>query len=234
MPGRKEIQPKETMIPNPLDELTSGLHPRAVVVVAHPDDEILWCGGYILTHPEFLWRIVTLCRAADPNRAPKFRQVLHQLGAEGEMADLDDGPDQTPLKADQIRETIVRLLAGSSYDLVLTHGPQGEYTRHRRHSECCRTAVELWRSGCIATRRLWLFAYEDGGRAYLPRVREDADLRDVLPAEIWLEKRRLITDLYGFGPDSWEAQTTPREEGFWCFDSAQAAVQRAVPREQKP
>ncbi len=116
MPGRKEIQPKETMIPNPLDELTSGLRPRAVVVVAHPDDETLWCGGYILTHPEFFWRIVVLCRAADTNRAPKFRQVLHQLGAEGEMADLDDGPDQTPLQADQIRETIGPDSAGQSGD----------------------------------------------------------------------------------------------------------------------
>jgi hypothetical protein len=79
---------------------------------------------------------------------------------------------------------------------------------------------------------LWLFAYEDGGRAYLPRVRQDADRRDVLPDDIWLEKRRVITDLYGFRTDSWEARTTPREEGFWCLDSAQAAVERAAPWEQ--
>jgi hypothetical protein len=49
----------------------------------------------------------------------------------------------------------------------------------------------------------------------------------VLTGGIWLEKRHLITDLYGFSPDSWEAQCTPREEGFWCFDSAQAAIKRA-------
>jgi len=214
-------------------KLTSDPRPRAAVVVAHPDDETLWCGGYILMHPEFLWRIVSLCRAADPDRAPKFRQVLQRLGAEGEMADLDDEPAQTPLPADQIRETTARLLAGRTFDLVLTHGPQGEYTRHRRHSECCRTVVELWRSGDLDTRRLWLFAYEDGGRAYLPRVREDADLRDPLPETVWLEKRRLITDVYGFGLDTWEAQTTPRQEGFWCFDSAENAVKRVGPSEQQ-
>jgi LmbE family N-acetylglucosaminyl deacetylase len=220
------------MPPIPLDEIRSDPGPRAAVVVAHPDDETLWCGGYILTHPEFLWRIVTLCRAGDPDRAPKFRRLLQRLGAEGEMADLDDGPDQAPLAAEQVRETIVRLLGGTSYDLILTHGPQGEYTQHRRHAECCQAVVELWRSGGIDAKRLWLFAYQDGNRAYLPRVRYDADRRDVLADHVWLEKRRLITDLYGFGPDSWEAQSTPPEEGFWCFDTAEAAVKRVAPREQ--
>jgi hypothetical protein len=147
------------------------------------------------------------------------------------MADLDDGPDQAPLPAGQVQETTARLLAGTSYSLILTHGPMGEYTRHRRHSECCHGVVALWRSGNIDTGRLWLFAYEDGGRAYFPRVRDDADRRDVLTDDVWLEKRRLITDLYGFGAGSWEAQTTPREEGFWCFDSPQEAVKRTTPRE---
>ena len=218
----------------PLDESRSGPRPRAAVIVAHPDDETLWCGGYILAHPEFLWRIVTLCRASDPDRAPRFRQVLRRLGAEGEMADLDDGPDQAPLPVAQVQETAARLLGGTGYNLILTHGPQGEYTRHRRHAECCQTVVELWRSGGICTRQVWMFAYEDGGRAYLPRVRDDADRKDVLAGDVWLQKRRLITDLYGFGADSWEAQTTPREEGFWCLDSAQAAVKRAGRREQQP
>jgi LmbE family N-acetylglucosaminyl deacetylase len=212
----------------PLDKLGLFPRPRAAVVVAHPDDETLWCGGYILTHPEFLWRIVTLCRAADPDRAPKFRRILRELGAEGEMADLDDGPDQAPLPVKQVQETTARLLAGTSYNLILTHGPMGEYTWHRRHEECCQAVVELWRSGGIETSRLWLFAYEDGGRAYLPRVRGDADRRDVLTDDVWLEKRRLITDLYGFRPDSWEARSAPREEGFLCFDSAQATVKRTA------
>jgi hypothetical protein len=144
------------------------------------------------------------------------------------MADLDDEPDQAPLPIELVLETIVRLLSGNIYSLILTHGPRGEYTRHRRHEECCRSVVELWRSGSIATNRLWLFAYEDGGHAYLPRVRNDADRRDVLTENIWLEKRRLITDVYGYGPESWEARATPREEGFWCFDSADAAVKRTA------
>jgi hypothetical protein len=158
---------------------------------------------------------------------------LQQLGADGEMADLDDGPDQAPLLIELVQQTIARLLPACSYKLILTHGPLGEYTRHRRHQECCRAAVELWQTGSINTERLWMFAYEDGGRAYLPRVRDDADRRDVLSDGIWLEKRKLITDVYEYGADSWEALTTPREEGFWCFDSAQAAAKRTALWEQQ-
>jgi len=213
------------------DQERSTSRPWAAVVVAHPDDEILWCGGYILNHPEFRWRIVTLCREEDSDRAPKFRQVLWQLNAAGEMADLDDGPDQVPLPIDLVKATTTRLLAGIGYSLILTHGPMGEYTRHHRHEECCRSVVDLWRAGEIDTKRLWLFAYEDGGRAYLPRVREDADRRETLTESIWLEKRRLISNVYGYGADSWEVLCTPREEGFWCFDSVQAAAERTAFRE---
>jgi LmbE family N-acetylglucosaminyl deacetylase len=204
---------------------------RAAVVVAHPDDETLWCGGYILTHPDYCWWIVTLCRASDLDRSPKFHRVLGRLGAEGKMANLDDGPEQAPLPAKQLQQTVVQLLPAVHYDLILTHGPKGEYTRHRRHEECSQTVIELWRLGRVDTDRLWLFAYEDGEGTHLPQVRVDADRRDILPVDVWREKQRLITEAYGYAAESWEARTTPREEGYWCFDSAQAAVERTILRE---
>jgi LmbE family N-acetylglucosaminyl deacetylase len=201
---------------------TAGVH--AAVVVAHPDDEILWGGGLILSHPAWRWWIVTLCRGSDPDRAPKFRRVLEFLGAEGEMADLDDGPGQEALDDGQLCQTVQRLLHGRRFDLVVTHGPRGEYTRHRRHEECCRAVVALWKNGRIHTDELWLFAYEDDGGARLPQVIDGADPRLALDDGVWREKRRLITGLYGFAETSWEARCTPREEGFRIFRSPPDAV----------
>jgi len=190
-----------------------------LVIVAHPDDETLWCGGYILDNPTRRWHIVTLCRANDADRAPKFTKVLDHLGSTGAAGDLDDGPDQTPLDPSAIVQTITDLTPHEPWDLVLTHGPAGEYTRHRRHEEGSRAVAAMWTAGTLRTDALWMFAYEDGGRAYLPRVQEGSPRRFTLSDDVWRRKYQIVTDLYGFSPESWEARATPREEGFNCFSS---------------
>jgi LmbE family N-acetylglucosaminyl deacetylase len=196
---------------------------RAAVVVAHPDDETLWCGGTILAHADWRWTVVSLCRATDPDRAPRFFRALDALGASGAMADLDDGPDQTLLDPDEVRETILSLLPEGRVDLVLSHSPLGEYTRHRRHEEVGRAVLALWSEKRIATAAVWAFAYDDAGGARLPTAVPHADLVEELAEPVWREKYRIITAVYGFGPESFEARATPRTEAFWCFDSPAAA-----------
>lgn len=147
---------------------------RVAVVVAHPDDETLWAGGLLLSHPEWFPFIATLCRGKDPDRAPRFLKALEQLRAQGAMGDLDDGPDQVPLDSSVLKEAILSLLPGRDFDLLLTHAPQGEYTWHRRHGEVSQAVQDLWREGRLRAKRMWQFAYEDGGGAYAPRPKEGA------------------------------------------------------------
>ena len=81
----------------------------AAVIVAHPDDETLWTGGMIMMHPAWDWFIITLCRATDPDRSPRFHRVLEILHADGDMADLDDGPGQNPLDENLVKTVIQKL-----------------------------------------------------------------------------------------------------------------------------
>jgi len=189
---------------------------RCAVIVAHPDDETLWVGGLMLMHPEVSWTVVTICRKSDPDRAPKFFKALRKLNATGFMADLDDGPEQIPLDNAEIQETVMLLLPPEKYDLIITHGKSGEYTRHLRHEETARAVLALCGSNRLRTDRLWTFAYEDDNRKYLPRAIEQADLLIRLTDEIWQEKYNIITNIYGFSEYSFEARTTPRNEAFWC------------------
>lgn len=193
--------------------------PTGAVIVAHPDDETLWAGGLILSRPDFDWYIACLCRQSDPDRSPRFSAVLQRYGARGAMADLDDGPQQLPLAPDLVEKEVLHILPAHSFDLIVTHAPRGEYTRHRRHEEVSRAVLNLWEKGLLRSPDVYLFAYEDGGGKHLPRAIPSAHHVLQLPAELQAEKQHLITQVYGFAPVSWEARTTPRTEAFWCFDS---------------
>ena len=189
------------------------------IMVAHPDDETLWAGGTLLLNPQWRCRIFTLCRASDTDRAPKYHSVLQRFGASGTMADMDDSPDQHPITDSAVQETVAALACDEHYDLFITHSPFGEYTSHRRHQEVNRAVCSLWQNGILKTSRLWLFAYSDQNEAHLPCSIGNADVQIELPSEIWEEKYRIICELYGFLPESWEARATPRKEAFWRFDS---------------
>jgi LmbE family N-acetylglucosaminyl deacetylase len=193
------------------------------LIVAHPDDEILWAGGTIIDYSSWNWFILSLCRGSDPDRAPKFYKVLDILGAEGTMGDLNDAPEQEPLDEQELDRTILNLLPSKNFDLIITHDPSGEYTRHLRHEETGKAVINLWNNGKITSEELWTFAYSDGNKKYLPIPLEKASVYNKLTQQTWLKKYQLITEKYGFDEKSWEAQTTPRNEAFWKFTNPDSA-----------
>ncbi len=185
------------------------------LIVAHPDDETLWAGGTMLSHSNWKCIVVCLCRGSDAERAKKFYNANIALKSVGIMGDLDDGPDQVPLKKNKVEHAILELLPSIPYDLIITHNTTGEYTKHLRHEEISISVIELWKNAKISAKELWTFAYEDGNRHYYPRNIKNAHIFMKLTWHIWLKKYRIITKLYGFKKNSWEAKTTPKEETFW-------------------
>jgi len=197
---------------------------KVAVIVAHPDDEILWAGGTIMSHPSWKCFIVCICRGSDPERAPRFCKTLNILQAQGIMGDLNDGPEQSPLDENELESTIIRLLPATNFDLIITHNSTGEYTKHLRHEEVNKAVITLWHSGKIVVNELWTFAYEDGKKKYFPRAIENANIFRTLSEKIWLKKYKIITETYGFEKDSWEAKTTPLSEAFWQFKDPHSAI----------
>lgn len=198
------------------------LQKNVIVIVAHPDDETLWCGGTILSNPTYNWDVISLCRGDDSDRAPKFFDCLKILKAKGNMGMLDDGPEQIPLDNDFVKKSILKLISSRIFDLVITHNPNGEYTRHLRHEEVSQAVIELWHQGDINTKEIWTFAYEDGNKSYLPKASEQA-IHYQLSTQIWEQKYKIITETYGFPPGGFEAETTPKVEAFWKFKNSENA-----------
>jgi len=195
-----------------------------LIIVAHPDDETLWAGGTILSHPNWKCFIVCLCRGSDNDRADKFFKALIILKAEGVIIDLDDGPEQKPLDEKELDLAILDTIPPRHFDLIISHNPGGEYTRHIRHEEIGQAVIRLWNKVNISATELWIFAYEDGNKKYYPKAIETASIYRKLTKRIWLRKYGIIREIYGFESDSWEAETTPVDESFWQFTDSYEAV----------
>lgn len=217
------LSPSLQIEPDPI-QIPMAPTQHAAVIVAHPDDETLWSGGTILTHPNYQWFVTALCRKSDPDRSKKFFQALHRYDATGAMADLDDGVDQIPLPNKNVQKTILELLPEVSYDLILTHAPNGEYTTHRRHEEVSKAVIDLWLAGTISSKELWMFAYSDDHGQHLPKPIETAHRYETYPEAILQEKYRIITKVYGFDPGSWEVRAIPQSEAFWSFENPAALI----------
>lgn len=185
----------------------------ALVIVAHPDDETIWCGGLLLRRPRWRWTVLSLCRAGDPDRAARFYRVCERLGCKGVMEDLDDSSPLAPVDGPRDIAPLIRRHAGLvRWDLCITHGENGEYG-HPRHRQVHAEVVRLAREGELSCRRLWVFALQCD-KVGNCRPLEEADVRVPLSDEELAAKRRIVRELYGFAADSFEVRACISPESF--------------------
>lgn len=186
------------------------------MIVAHPDDETIWMGGFILKHPELDWTIMALCRASDPDRAPKFKQVCERYGATAIIEDMDD---EGNLDYDQAVAEAGRL-AGKYFsrlpiDYLFTHGANGEYG-HEAHVATHAAIKRLASGGQLQARHILHFNYVKQSRKRYSQLipKTDSDVILNLNKRQFAEKKSIMTEIYGFEPDGIDASYCTNPEAF--------------------
>ncbi len=113
---------------------------KTAVVVAHPDDEILWAGGYLAAHPGTDVICCTIPQKA-PERLLAFLKVCRELLVNPIVLANAADVAGTPLCSVSLR--YVQRFVSAQYDQIITHNHVGEYG-HEHHIAVHRA---MWRTG---------------------------------------------------------------------------------------
>ena len=104
-----------------------------IMIVSHPDDEALFGGAELLTHPDE-YKVVVLDEYHNDIRRREFLEAMRLIG-------INEYEHWTGYKGgeDYHREKLIyellRVLRERNYKKIVTHGDNGEYG-HPRHRAC--------------------------------------------------------------------------------------------------
>ena len=103
---------------------------KAVAVVAHPDDCVIFAWPFIEAHPEFKWSVLYLTYMHYQPRGKEVSEYWRKRNIPAIFLGYDDVWESVKngdlgFNADQAEQEIASI--SSEYDLILTHNEDGDY-----------------------------------------------------------------------------------------------------------
>jgi len=112
-------------------------------MVAHPDDCVIFAYGFIMAYPEFDWTICYLTYDLTHERGQEVAAFWNTHGITTDFLGFIDNPTDITTKQltfDTVSACMSIQSKISAADLVLTHGPAGDYghVHHKFVYKCCK------------------------------------------------------------------------------------------------
>jgi LmbE family N-acetylglucosaminyl deacetylase len=200
---------------------------RALLVVAHPDDETIFAAGLILLSRETRWTIVCCTDEGNSTRQNEFFCAC-------EFMAKHSGNSIEPVFLNLLlnnrehfdHHALIQALSSyaKGYDIVVTHNSQGEYG-HEHHKLVHSCVIEA-----IATSNIWCFISPGSSnvnpnklRSKMPNGNASLDLNSetiTLKVQAFQECHVSQAVIYGYHPVSNELRNTHLKETLlWYFEN---------------
>lgn len=117
-----------------------------LMIVAHPDDEVLWGGGHLMTHD---YLVVCVTNGNQPTRSAEFQKVIEESGNKFIMLGYPDKVggrrDNWSSVKDSMQSDLGRIMNFKHWNLIVTHNQNGEYG-HIQHQSVHSFVTEIFDS----------------------------------------------------------------------------------------